>query len=143
MVAHVTGRFPVDDEGGPGAGPHQLVELGQVDPGHRSRGNPAAAGGVDDHVDAAEGRHRLGEEPGHVQIVSDVSADGDRVAVVGQDRFDGRLGRPLVVQVVDDDGESLAARRQVVARPTPRDPPVTMATRPAADPLNAVVMAPA
>jgi len=59
---------------------------------------------MDHHVDAAERRDRLGEEPLHVQIVSDVGADGHGVAVVREDRIDDRLGRTLVVEVVDDDG---------------------------------------
>ena len=40
----------------------------------------------------------------HVQIVSDVGADSHGVAAVREDRFDGRLGCTLVVEVVDDDG---------------------------------------
>ena len=83
---------------------------------------------MDDDVDAAERCNRLGEEPLHVQIVGDVGADGHGVAVAREDRFDGRIGRTLVVEVVDDDGVTAGCRRWIVARPTPRDPPVTIAT---------------
>ena len=109
----MTGCFSVDDEGGPRADPDQCVELVEAGLGQRSRGDPAA-GGVDDDVDAAECCDRLGEEPLHVQIVSDVGADSHGVAVAGEDRFDGRLGRTLVVEVVDDDG--VAAGRQPADR---------------------------
>jgi hypothetical protein len=54
------------------------------------------------------------KKPLHVQIVSDAGADGHGVAVVREDRFDGRLGRTLVVEVVDDDG--VAAGRQAADR---------------------------
>ena len=50
----------------------------------------------------------------HVQIVSDVGADGHGVAVVRKDRLDGRLGRTLVMEVVDDDG--VATGRQAADR---------------------------
>ena len=76
--------------------------------------------GVDYDVDAAERGDRLGEEPVHVQIVRDVGADGHGVAVAREDRFDDRLGRTLVVQVVDHDrvavGRQAADRRPAPSR---------------------------
>src|SRR5690349_1192086 len=112
-VAKVLGCLLADDEGGPCVDPDQCIELVKPDLGYVRRGDPAA-GGVDDDVDAAERCDRLGEEPLHVQIVSDVGADGHSVAVVREDRIDDRLGRTLVVEVTDDDG--VAASRQAADR---------------------------
>src|SRR5690242_10558480 len=88
-VADTTGRLSVDDEGGPCVDPTQCTELVEIDLGQRRCGDPATDD-VDDGIDAAEGRDRLGEESFHVQLVGDVGADGDGGAVVAEDRVDGR-----------------------------------------------------
>jgi hypothetical protein len=74
----------------------------------------ALGSGVDDDVDGAECRDRLGEQTLDVQFVGQVGAHGDRRASRGEDLRDRRLGAALVLEVDDDD-------RRVPGRDPQRD----------------------
>ncbi len=115
-VAKPTRRLPVDDQCGPSVDSAQRIELFEVDLSYCGGGDPADDGMHDD-IDAAERLGRLREEALHVQIVSDVAADGHGGATGGENRIDGRLRQPLVVQIVDDDGVA-AGRQPADCRPT-------------------------
>ena len=74
--------------------------------------------------------------------------DGKRILVAGV-TMDSSIGFAVarVAQeqgatvVVSNFGRALGITRRIVARPTPRDPPVTIATRPAGDPSSGMFMA--
>lgn len=69
---------------------------------------------MDHNVDARKCGDRLGEQTLNVEIVSGVGAHGDDVAARGEDLLDRRFGRPLMLEVDDDD-------RPAPARQRPRD----------------------
>ena len=60
----------------------------------------------------------------------DVALDGERLAAERLDRRRGLLRRRLVAAVAERDVGALAARRSAIARPIPREPPVTTALLP-------------
>ena len=68
------------------------------------------------------------EQPLDVELVGDVGAHRERRAVGGEDLLDRGLGRRLVAQVDHDDGVAAAREPRAISRPTPREPPVTIAT---------------
>ena len=90
---------------------------------------PGDAGVVDEDVDPAEGRHRLVDDGLHVRRVGDV----------GDEAFDAkpRAAKRSSVGVSHSSRRAqiisaapASARPSAISSPRPRDPPVTIATRP-------------
>jgi hypothetical protein len=89
------------------------------------------AGGVQDqHIDRAEAAGDRGGQPGDLVLVGDIGAEARRGAAVSTDGAADRrylfvAGRPLTATAKP----SRASRRAITA-PSPRELPVTKATRP-------------
>jgi hypothetical protein len=96
---HLAGRTPVDEEHGARVRPIHLVEV--IESGRHHGGRDLAAHRMHDRVYRTERLDRLREESLDVQLVGNVSADGNGCTASLGHRINGCLGRLLIMEIVD------------------------------------------
>ena len=90
---------------------------------------PRHAGVVDEDVDAAEGGDRLVDDGLHVVLVRDVAERAFDAEAARAHVGDGRR-QPLLAPRAQHQRAPASARPSAISCPRPREPPVTIATRP-------------
>ena len=91
------------------------------------------AGGVEDqHIDRAEAAGDRGGQPGDLVLVGDIGAEAPAAALPSA--TDGAADQQLPVRrrarPIDRDGETVTYSCRAITAPSPRELPVTKATRP-------------
>ena len=104
------------------------VEVLVLEPEEQAVDRDAGVG--DEDVEPAEALARLGDRLLDASAVGDVEADDLGLAAGGSMASATSRAAALVAHVVDDDVRALLGERLAVARPMPREPPVTSATLP-------------